>query len=329
VPERFRHVQWMDLPGGHVPVPVVEHLVALLQGVALVQGDDRDELPSANATVVVAPKRPAHRLPARRWLLVGGLLFAVALSGAWVAWRHLARDVATTEIKAPPSRPRIAVLPFENLSPDSGNAFFADGVHEELLATLANDTPGLLDVISSTTMSVYRGKPVLVPTLARDLNCTYVLEGSVRREGNLVRLTLQLIDARDDRQIWAESYDRTLGNAMALEREVATAVTSRLSLKLSGVQSHAPSVDPAAYDLYLKARGAERAAFETHSVAGIQNATQLLGQAIEADPNFVRAHLERMSLRLRLFLYNHALPDDVLPLAGDAVEQVVSYHAAG
>jgi TolB-like protein len=306
VPDRFRHVQWMDLPGGHVPVPVVEHLVALLKG------DDRGELPSANATVVVAPKHPAHRLPSRRRLLLGGLLFALALSGAWVTWRRPARDAATTEIKAPPSRPRIAVLPFENLSPDSGNAFFADGVHEELLTTLANDTSGL-DVISSTTMSVYRGKPVLVPTLARDLNCTYVLEGSVRREGNLVRLTLQLIDARDDRQIWSESYDRTLGNAMALEREVATAVTSRLSLKLSGVQSHASSVDPAAYDLYLKARAAERAA--AGSVAGIQNATQLLDQAIQADPNFVRAHLERMSWRLRLFLYNYALPDDVLPLA--------------
>jgi hypothetical protein len=165
-------------------------------------------------------------------------------------------------------------------------------------------------------MSVYRGKPVLVPTLEHDLHCTYVLEGSVRREGNLVRLTLQLIDARDDRQIWAESYDRTLGNAMALEREVALAVSSRLALKLSGAaQSHAISADPAAYDLYLKAKAGERSAFDSGSLAGIQSAAQLLDQAIAADPGFVGARLERMSLRLRLFLYNYAEPDEVLPLA--------------
>jgi TolB-like protein len=268
VPDRFRHVQWMNVPDGHVSGPGIEHLVALLQG------DDRHEPRAAPNHAPV--KTPTHGPQAVRWLWAGGMLLALALCGAWVTLHRRAPDPPTTELKAPPSRPRIAVLPFENLSPDPGNAFFADGVHEELLTTLANDTKGL-DVISSTTMSVYRGKPVLVPTLAHDLNCTYVLEGSVRREGNQVRLTLQLIDARDDRQIWAESYDRTLGNAIALEREVASAVSSRL--------------------------------------AGLQNATQLLDQAIQADPTFVRALLERMSLRVQLFLLNYAVPDDVLPQA--------------
>jgi TolB-like protein len=309
VPDRFRQVQWMNVPDGHVHDLGVEHLVALLRG------EERDERHGAPDHVPV--KKLTRGSPAVRWLWAGGLLLALALGGVWMTLHRRAPDAPpTTELKAPPSHPRIAVLPFENLSPDSSNAFFADGVHEELLTTLANETKGI-DVISSTTMSVYRGKPVLVPTLAHELNCTYVLEGSVRREGNQVRLTLQLIDARDDRQIWSESYDRTLGNSIALEREVAAAVSSRLALKLSGVApSHVTSTDPAAYDLYLKARAAENAALDNGgSLAGLQNATHLLDQAIQADPNFVRALLERMSLRVQLFLLNYALPDDVLPQA--------------
>jgi TolB-like protein len=307
VPDQFRLVQWMNVPDGQVPDRVVQHLVALLQG------GDRAEAGSAPANGPI--KKPTRRLPVARWLWAGGLLFALALCGAWITWHRPAIVASTTEIKAPSSNPRIAVLPFENLSSDSGNAFFADGLHEELLTTLANDTKGL-DVISNTTMSVYRGKPVLVPTLAHDLNCTYVLEGSVRREGNQVRLTLELIDARDDRQIWSESYDRTLGNPIALEREVAAAVSSRLALKLSAVTSNRKtSTDPAAYDLYLKARAAENAAFDQDSMIGLQNSTQLLDQAIEADPNFVRALLERMSLRVQLFLFNYVSPDEVLPQA--------------
>ena len=85
------------------------------------------------------------------------------------------------------ARPRIAVLPFENLSPDPNNAFFTDGMHEEILTALANGVPGL-DVISRTTMDTYKGKVVTAPTLAKELHCNYVLEGSMRREGSQVRL---------------------------------------------------------------------------------------------------------------------------------------------
>jgi TolB-like protein len=327
VPDRFRQVQWMHLPEGHVPPRFVEHLVALLQGDNRIRGQV--------AMARTASKPSISRRGTQRGLLLGAILL-VTIGVGWASWRHIAGDATHAENR-PVSHPRIAVLPFENLSPDVGNAFFAEGVHEELLTTLANNTPGL-DVISSTTMAVYRGKPVQVPTLAQELHCNYVLEGSVRREGNLVRLTLQLIDARDDRQIWSESYDRTLGNAMVLEREVAVAVSSRLALKLSNVaQGHVMSADPAAYDLYLQGKAAERSAFDSGSVAGIQTATQLLDQAIAADPNFVGAHLERMSLRLRLFLRNYALPDEVLPLAQEDLaaaqrlapsDPVVVAHAA-
>jgi len=223
---------------------------------------------------------------------------------------------ATAAVPAPASlKPRIAVLPFENLSPDPRNAFFADGVHEEILTELANHAPGLA-VISGTTMSTYRGKAVTVETLARDLNCTYVLEGSLQREGDEVRLTLQLIDARSDSHVWAQDYNRKLVSAMALESEVAAAVTEQLSLKFAGaVQSGGSTSSPLAYDLYLKARAAEGSATDEGTMAGYRQAEQLLDQAIATDPNFARAYLERMSVGVRQFLYNFAPPDQVLPRA--------------
>jgi adenylate cyclase len=217
------------------------------------------------------------------------------------------------EPAAAPLRPRIAVLPFENLSPDPQNAFFTDGVHEEILTTLANHAPGV-EVISSTTMSTYRGKPVAVQTLAHDLGCTYVLEGSVMREGNEVRLTLQLIDARTDSHLWAQDFDRKLVNAMALEREVAAAVTAQLSVKFEGaVATEGLSSNPLAYDLYLKARAAESAALAAGSLSGLEEAAGLLDRAIDADPRFARAYLERMALHLQEFLYNYVPPAEVLP----------------
>ncbi len=183
------------------------------------------------------------------------------------------------------------------------------------MSALANHAPGL-DVISSTTMSTYRGKPVTVQVLARDLNCAYVLEGSVRREGNEVRLILQLIDAHTDSHVWAQDYDRKLVSAMALEREVAAAVSSQLSVKFAGAsQEQGLTAKPLAYDLYLKARAAEARALEMGSASGLDEARQLLDQAITADPQFARAYLERMSLRLQLFLNSYSSPDQVLPQA--------------
>jgi TolB-like protein len=238
---------------------------------------------------------------------------ATSVSAAGPAMSASAAAAAVSpEPAAAPLRPRIAVLPFENLSPDPRNAFFTDGVHEEILTTLANHAPGM-EVISSTTMSTYRGKPVAVETLAHDLKCTYVLEGSVAREGNEVRLTVQLIDARTDSHIWAQDFDRKLVNAMALEREVAAAVTAQLSLKFAGaIAGEGLASNPLAYDLYLKARAAESRALAAGSLAGLEEAAQLLDRAIAADPQFARAYLERMSLRLREFLDNFVPPDKVL-----------------
>src|SRR5215469_4288776 len=147
-------------------------------------------------------------------------------------------STAAPLVPAPNSgKPRIAILPFENLSPDPANAFFTDGLHEEIISTLSNRAPDL-EVISRTTMMLYRsGKSV--QAISRELGATHVLEGSVRREGNTVLLTLQLINARIDQHIWSQDYPRRLKSEIALESEVANEVASQLSVKLS-VESQQP-----------------------------------------------------------------------------------------
>jgi len=334
-PEAFRAVQWTRLQAGVAPTAFVEHISALLRDASL--GLPQLRRPSATGTfsAPIPPTTaamPHPKAPPKIWAFgLIGLAAAVILVAT--GYFQLRRSVAVVPSgsnglnstasqvdvappsKTAPARPRIAVLPFENLSPDPNNAFFTDGMHEEILTTLANHAPGL-EVISNTTMSTYRGKLPTVQTLAHDLHCAYVLEGAVRREGSEVRLTLQLIDARNDSHLWAEDYDRKLVSAMALEREVAAAVTSQLSLKFAGtVQGEGLSSNPQAYDLYLKARSAANAALAAGSLSGLQEAEGLLDQAISTDPSFARAYLERMSLRLQLFLQNYVSPEEALPRA--------------
>jgi TolB-like protein len=211
---------------------------------------------------------------------------------------------ASSDLTTPPRRPRLAILPFENLSPDPANAFFADGLHEEILATLTQRAPGL-EVISRTTMILYRAAPKPVETIARELGATHVIEGSVRRAGQRVRLTLQLIDARTDVHLWAQDFDRTLVDTLALQTEVAQAVATQLAVKLGGTTESAPAVDPEAYDLYLKARLARRnlGAANADISAEIHRVTELLERAVGRDPQFGQAHLELANHLVRGFTY--------------------------
>jgi len=199
------------------------------------------------------------------------------------------------------AKPRIAVLPFSNLSPDPNNAFFTEGLHEEILTALANAVPDL-EVISRTTINTYKDKSVSVEELSKELNCAYVLEGSVRREAEEVRLTVQLIDARNDSHVWAQNFDRKLVKAMTLESEVAAAVATRLSIKIGAAApaQTAVTTDPLAYDLYLKARAAE----DSTGGPDLRNAEKLLDQAIGLDASLVRAYVERIVIHVSWFLGN-------------------------
>jgi TolB-like protein len=204
-----------------------------------------------------------------------------------------------------PTKPRIAILPFENLSPDSANAFFADGIHEEILTVLSTNAVGL-EVISRTTMMSFKGKPVRTQDVARELGATHVLEGSVRREGDHVRVTLQLIDGATDNHIWSKDYDRTLHDVLTLQTEIATEVSDQLSVTMLAAAERAkPPTNAMAYDLYLKAGLAYQGLGTYSPRADFQVVDDLLKQALALDPNFALAHLMRANNRYLLFISNY------------------------
>lgn len=253
--------------------------------------------------VIISVKTPLH-LP--DWadtftivLLVIG--FPVALIMAWAfeltpeGIKPTKAEDSTEKIEASPetalieapSSPRLAILPFENLSPDPDNAFFTDGLHEEILSTLTNRAPDL-EVISRTTMMSYRRNPKPLAEVANELHASHVLEGSVRREGDQVRLTLQLIDGVTDNHLWAQKYDRTLSGALTLQTEVAGAVADQLAVQLAGdpEKIKTPTSDVIAYDYFLKA-GVAR------TDGQLSMARRYLDQAIARDPAFARAYARR------------------------------------
>jgi TolB-like protein/DNA-binding winged helix-turn-helix (wHTH) protein len=196
---------------------------------------------------------------------------------------------------------RLAVLPFENLSPDPANAFFTDGMHEEIITSISS-RPSNLEVISRTTMMMYRATPKSVRDVARELNATHVLEGSVRREGTSMRLTLQLIDARTDSHLWSKNFDRQLVDALALQSAVAEEVSSQLAVKLSGnIGELPPPANPDAYDLYLKARLAMLTIDAMRSPREQGRAMELLDRSIARDSAFAAAYLQRARVRMIRF----------------------------
>src|SRR5438046_6179613 len=162
-----------------------------------------------------------------------------------------AADLATAPDKS------IAVLPFENLSRDPDNAFFADGVQDEILTNLAKIAD--LKVISRTSVMHYKsGIARNLRQIAQQLGVANVVEGSVQRSGNRVRVNAQLVDARNDAHLWAQTYDRDLADVFAIQSEIAKAIADQLQAKLSPNEKKAieqpPTTDLAAFDLYSRAK---------------------------------------------------------------------------
>jgi TolB-like protein/DNA-binding winged helix-turn-helix (wHTH) protein len=274
------------------------------------------------------PKHSGRRLPlwgiaAAGLLLLGGsLLWFVARPPAPRA-EHAAAPAAqpgANPVTPAAARMRLAILPFENLSPDPANAFFSDGLHEEILNTLAERIPSV-DVISRTTMMSYRTSPKPLTEMAREIGATHVIEGSVRREGNEVRLTLQLIDAGTDRHLWSQQYDRTLTSALTLQSQVAAEVASQLSVQLVAGADRAgpPTRDPQAYDAYLKALLALRT-LDGNSPEGYREVEALLGRAIRRDPSFALAYVQRARTRTLKSLANQDVSAENLRLVRDDLD---------
>jgi TolB-like protein/DNA-binding winged helix-turn-helix (wHTH) protein len=243
-----------------------------------------------------AGRRPAWT---RTGLTLVGLVAAVAVAIAFAATRRPAGGVA------PGSSPRswvnrLAVLPFENLSPDPANAFFADGMHEELLSALGGRARNL-EVISRTTMMLYRARPTSVQSLARELQATHVLEGSVRREASTVRVSLQLVDALADRHVWSRSYQRTLVDAMTLQTELAREVAEQLAIQLPLPRNTQlpPPRSPEAYDEWLKGTLAwQQVGGGGATDEEIDRVEAMFTRAIELDDTYGAAYADRARVRI-------------------------------
>ena len=184
----------------------------------------------------------------------------------------------------------IAVLPFDNLSPDPDNAFFAGGVYEEVLTKLSRI--GELRVISRTSMERIAEDKLEVGEIGARLGVSHVLEGSVRKAGDQIRVTVQLIEAATDAHIWAENYDRKLDDVFAIQSEIAIAIADQLKLKLSpelqADLSERPTQNQAAYALYLRALEERN---NWRGTEGFKAIIGLLEPAVAADPDFLQARV--------------------------------------
>ncbi len=186
----------------------------------------------------------------------------------------------------------IAVLPFENLSEDKGNAYFADGMQDLILTKLAGI--GDLKVISRTSTAKYQSHPDNLKVIAQQLGVATILEGSVQKAGNQVLINVQLIDARSDNHLWAESYTRTLDNIFGVEGEVAQKVADALQARLTNAEQRnvaaIPTQNSAAYDWFLKAEYQANRAFDSQSATDFRLAEDDYRQAIALDPGFALAY---------------------------------------
>lgn len=188
----------------------------------------------------------------------------------------------------------IAVLPFENLSKDEENAYFADGVQDQILTDLAKVSD--LHVISHTTVRQYKtGAPRDLREIARQLGVAYILEGAVQRSRDRIRINAQLIDTATDTQIWAETYDRATDDLFAVQSELAQAIAAQLRATLSPAQKaeieSRPTTDLVAYELYVRAKDVIDSYINVADVrAGLLEALQSLDEAVKRDPNFLAAY---------------------------------------
>jgi TolB-like protein/Tfp pilus assembly protein PilF/class 3 adenylate cyclase len=220
----------------------------------------------------------------------------------------------------------IAVLPFENLSDDKQNAYFADGVQEEIRTNLAKVAD--LKVISRTSTLQYKNSAQHnLREIAKALGVAHVLEGTVQRAGNRIRVSAQLIDARTDAHLWAERYDRDLADVFGIENELAEQIVSQLKSKLSPKEKAAieeqPTSDLAAYDLYLRAKLLiEKAVFNEPKDSMLVEAIRLLEQAVARDPAFVLAYYQLAHAHDQMYLLEFDHTQDRLDLAEAAIQSV-------
>src|SRR5438105_12607623 len=207
----------------------------------------------------------------------------------------------------------IAVLPFDKLSRDPDNAFFAEGVQDEILTRLAKVAD--LKVIARTSTQKFKSAPENLPAIAKQLGVLNLLEGSVQKPGDQVRVNVQLINALTNAHLWAETYDRRLIDIFAVESEIAKTIAESLQAKLTGSENTAiskkPTENPAAHELYLKGRYF----WNRRNTASLRKAGDYFQQAIDLDPNYALAYAGLADVHSILPVYAGTAPKEDVPKA--------------
>src|SRR5258707_985793 len=238
-----------------------------------------EKLKAARVAAAARRKRTAFR-----WLSLGvvSLLAVIALIG-FLLFRYR-RPPATVELPVPEKS--IAVLPFENRSRDPDNAYFADGIQDEILTRLSKIAD--LKVISRTSTQHYKSAPDNLPEIAKQLGVAHILEGSVQKSGDVVRVNVQLIKAGNDSHLWADTFDRKLTDILSVESEVAKAIADQLRAHLTGREEQVIAAKPTenleAYDAYL--RGLAYSLKTANTSANSLGAQKYLREAVRLDPKF-------------------------------------------
>src|SRR5947207_3347583 len=220
---------------------------------------------------------------------IGLAIAAVLLLAAGIIFLRFKSGAKSPQIRSAEAPPKsIAVLPFDNLSRDPENAYFSEGIQDEILTRLAKIAE--LKVISRTSTQRYKSSPDDLPQIAKRLGVSNILEGSVQKTGDRVRVSVQLINAASDAHLWAETYDRNLTDVFATESEIAKAIADTLRARLSGSEQSAlafnPTANAEAHQLYLRGRYF----WNKRTGADFKKAIGYFNQAIDKDPNYALAY---------------------------------------
>jgi TolB-like protein/DNA-binding winged helix-turn-helix (wHTH) protein/Flp pilus assembly protein TadD len=322
-PQEPRYVQTLSGRGYRFIAPVLEEK---LETPALASRESANSHEAGQATVLARPIAEERRGKTddaapdaaighwRRFRLLASIFCCCAIGIAgWGAWIHFNGVIAAHPIRS------IAVLPLQNLSGDPTQDYFADGMTDELITELSRIQS--LKVISHTSVMEYKGTRKHLPQIARELGVDGILEGSVIRENDQMRVTVQLLDGPNDRHIWSESYERPLHGVLNLQREVAEAVGRQIRIKLTPEQEarlNAPrTVDPEAYEAYLRGRYYLSTQFTLEQP--LLQAKSFFEQSIHKDSGFAPAYSGLADTYFYLALFHHVPEEAGLQSALDAL----------
>jgi TolB-like protein len=303
VPDAFRHVQWTRLPAGETLPEFVTRIQKLLSG-------ESDPLPTmARGPAAATSSRSSRLMPAVLAVVLAAVAAYLLVEKPWTA-----KPVAF----APPPH-SIAVLPFADMSERHNQEYFSDGLSEELIDRLSQSDD--LRVIARTSSFYFKDKPATVPEIARTLNVSHVLEGSVRKNGDMVRITAQLVRSSDGSHVWSRTYDRKVVDILKVQDEIAGTVALALKAALATTspaqQSEAASQ---AYNLILEGDFF----FRRHEMGDPQHATDLYKQAMQVDPKNARARIAFAEAILHLADHNLVPADTAARQAMEATQEALS-----